>query len=56
MVGSLTSGEGVLLLVRGPGTVWVQTHKSGAHGRALHLSTFQLNLSRVCHTSPCPPV
>jgi hypothetical protein len=25
-------------------------------GRGLHSSTFQLNLSRVGHTSPCPPV
>ena len=25
-------------------------------GRGLHSSTFQLNLSRFCHTSPCPPV
>jgi hypothetical protein len=25
-------------------------------GRALHSSTFQLNLSRFGHTSPCPPV
>ncbi len=28
----------------------------GAGGRGSHLSTFQLNLSRVGHTSPCPPV
>jgi len=28
----LTSGEGVMLLVRGPGRVWVQSHKAGAHG------------------------
>ena len=32
MLGSLTSGEGVMLLVRGPGSVWVQSHKAGAHG------------------------
>jgi len=25
-------------------------------GRDVHLSTPQLNLSRVGHTSPCPPV
>jgi len=25
-------------------------------GRGLHLSTFQLNLTRAGHTSPCPPV
>ena len=25
-------------------------------GRGLHSSTFQLNLSRFGHTSPCPPV
>ena len=25
-------------------------------GRGLHSSTFQLNLSRVGHTSPSPPV
>jgi hypothetical protein len=25
-------------------------------GRVLHSSTFQLNLSRSGHTSPCPPV
>ena len=25
-------------------------------GRGLHSSTFQLNLSRLRHTSPCPPV
>ena len=25
-------------------------------GRGLHSSTFQLNLSHVGHTSPCPPV
>ena len=27
-----------------------------AHGRGLHSPTFQLNLSRCGHTSPCPPV
>ena len=27
-----------------------------AMGRALHLSTFRLNLCRFGHTSPCPPV
>jgi len=32
ILGSLTSGEGVMLLVRGPGTVWVQSHKSTSHG------------------------
>ena len=25
-------------------------------GRGLHSTTFQLNLSRFGHTSPCPPV
>ena len=25
-------------------------------GRVLHSSAFQLNLIRVGHTSPCPPV
>jgi hypothetical protein len=25
-------------------------------GRGSHSSTFQLNLSRLSHTSPCPPV
>jgi len=25
-------------------------------GRGLHSSTLQLNLSRLGHTSPCPPV
>jgi len=25
-------------------------------GRGLHSSTFQINLSRFGHTSPCPPV
>ena len=28
----------------------------GLEGRGLHRSTFQLNLSRFGHTSPCPPV
>lgn len=32
VLGSLTSGEGVMLLVRGPGRVWVQSHKMGRHG------------------------
>jgi len=27
-----------------------------ANGRGLHSSTFQVNLSRVGHTSACPPV
>jgi len=25
-------------------------------GRGLHSCTLQFNLSRFCHTSPCPPV
>ena len=29
---------------------------AGKHGRDLHSSTSQLNLSRFGHTSPCPPV
>jgi hypothetical protein len=32
------------------------TMHDDAVGRGLHSSTFQLNLSRVGHTSPCPPV
>ena len=32
IVGSMTSGEGMMLLVRGPGRVWVQSHKASAHG------------------------
>jgi hypothetical protein len=31
-------------------------YDTGAYGRGLHSSTFQLNLSRVCQTSQCPPV
>jgi len=30
--------------------------RSGNYGRGLHSSTFQLNLSRVDHTSPCPSI
>jgi hypothetical protein len=29
---------------------------SSTPGRGFHSSTFQLNLSRVGHTTPCPPV
>jgi hypothetical protein len=31
-------------------------HVQGDGGRGLHSSTFQLNLGRFGHTSPCPPV
>ena len=34
-----------------------ESHRSARElGRGLHSSTFQLNLSRFGHTSPCPAV
>jgi len=30
--------------------------ETGGEGRSLHSFTSQLNLSRICHTCPCPPV
>ena len=43
---------GVLLAVR-----HVLGHCAGRReGRGLHSSTFQLNLSRFGHTSPCAPI
>ena len=44
--------------MRGVGSqsgVGVSTRDS-LDGRGLHSSTFHLNISRVGHTSPCPPV
>jgi len=43
--GGVHEGGEVLSAVRG-----------GHAGRGLHSSTFQPNLSRFGHTSPCPPV
>jgi len=34
----------------------VISYYCGQEGRGLQSSTFQLNLSRFGHTSPCPPV
>jgi len=34
----------------------LRRYTEGFHGRGLHSSTFQRNLSRFGHTSPCPPV